>query len=393
LLVDAAGRSAFVADALQRSPELLHWLVKEIDRPPPDTADLSDEAETAVAPKADAEAQEAALARLQRRELLRIAVRDVLGRESLESVSAQLTAVADTALSHALRLATLRATEEAGGGLPGRIAVLALGRLGASELDYAPDVELVFVYEPDAEDDLTAHRVLRGVASHVLDLLARAAAGGDLYRLDLPVPAAALTGAPAASLRRWQGYCAGLNDHRLRLAFVRARAIAGDRELRARALETFTGYAYEGGAADGPLVDLRRRLASGETAFDDDVRNGVGGIADVEAFTATLRLAIGREKSGVRVAGTLDAIGALAAARVLTDMEGARLATAFAALRRVEQRLSLARGDVPPTLDEPGALDLAAAAFEVNTSEALRERLYAERLTVRAICREVLARI
>jgi len=209
----------------------------------------------------------------------------------------------------------------------------------------------------------------------------------------LPVPAAALTGAPAASLRRWQGYCAGLSDHRLRMAFVRARAIAGDRELRARALETFTSYAYEGGTADGPLVDLRRRLASGETAFDDDVRNGVGGIADVEVFTATLRLARGRDWPGVRTAGTLESIGALAAARVLTDSEGTRLASAFAALRRVEQRLSLARGDVPPTLDDPGGLDLAAAEFGVRTSDALRERLYGERLVVRAICREVLDRI
>ena len=216
---------------------------------------------------------------------------------------------------------------------------------------------------------------------------------GNLYRLDVPVRAAALTGAPAASLRRWQAYRAGLSDHRLRLAFIRARAVAGDAGLQARALATFTAYAYEAGPVDGPLADLRRRLASGEAAADDDVRNGVGGLGDVEAFTATVRVAAGKDCHGVRVPGTIDAIGALVGAGALTDAEGARLTQAFALLRRVEQRLSLARGDVPHMLDWPGTLDLAAAAFDQGDPEAFRERLYRERLEVRAICRDVLRRL
>ena len=394
LLVDAAGRSPFVADALQRSPELLHWLVTEVHRAPPGGDDLAADAAAMAAPHADAEAREAALVRLQRRELLRVAVRDVLGRESLDTVSRQLGALADVTLTEALRAGVAGVVKAARGApLPGRIGIIALGRLGASELDYAPDVELVFVYEPDAEDDPSAHTALREVAGRTVDLLSRAASAGDLYRLDLPVHAAALAGAPAASLRRWQAYCAGLSDHRLRLAFVRARAVAGDPGIQARTLAAFTAYAYEAGPVDGPLADLRRRLSAGEAGADDDVRNGVGGLADIEAFTSTLQLVAGRDRAGVRVPGTSAALAALVEAGALTEQDGVRLADVFATLRRVEQRLSLARGDLPPTLDDPGALDLAAAAFDQRDPDAFREHLYSERLTARAICRQALTRL
>jgi glutamate-ammonia-ligase adenylyltransferase len=277
-------------------------------------------------------------------------------------------------------------------GVPGRVALLGLGRLGARELDYAPDVDLLVVYEPDVEGDPEAHAVLRAIVQEASDALARAAAAGDLYRAELPARPAALSGAPAASLRRWQAYCANLSDHRLRLAFVRARALGGDAELGARAVSVFGHYAYDSGPADGPLVDLRRRLASGEASADDDVRDGAGGISDLEEFTATMRLVAGRDHPDARVPGTLDALATLVGAGVLTHDEGARLAEGFSLLRRVEQRLYLTRGEVPPTLDDPAALDLVAAGLGLRGGEALRERLLAERIVLRAICRAVLER-
>jgi len=393
LLVDTAGRSPFVADALQRSPELLHWLVKEVDRPPPDPADLAEEAGSVAIVHADPASRDAALGRLHRRELLRVASRDVLGRETPDSVSAQLATLAEVTLGEFLRAAGEHVVERLGlAAMPGRVALLGLGRLGARELDYAPDVELLFVYEPHAEDDPDAHAVLRDVVQQASDALARAAAAGDFYRAELPARSAALSGAPAASLRRWQAYCAGLSDHRLRLAFVRASRVAGDAELCARALSVFGAYAYDSGPADGPLVDVRRRLASGEASADDDVRDGAGGIADLEEFTATMRLALGRARPELRVAGTREALGALARVGVLTDDESARLVAGLSLLRRVEQSLYLTRGEVAPTLEDPAALNLVAARLDVADADALRERLLAERMAIRTICRAALDR-
>lgn len=393
LLVDAAGRSPFVADLLLRSPELLHWLVSEAVRPAPTQADLALEVGDLAGKDWHPDAREAAVCRLHRREVLRIACRDVLGGETLASISAQLAVLADVTVAELLRLSIDRVRDAAGlTGLPGRIALVGLGRLGACDLDFAPDLELLFVYEPESDGNNDWHACLGDVAYALAEALRRAAANGDLYSAELTARPAALGGPPAASLARWEAFCAGMSDHRLRLAFTRARVVAGQADLGRRVAKTFERYAYESGTAEGPLADARRRLSSGEPSADDDVRSGAGGLDDLDEVVATLRLVHGRQHAAVRTPDTLAAIAALAAAGALRASESSALASGFTWLRRVEQRLSLGRGGVPPTLDDPAALDLAAAAVDLPSGEALRERLLVERTAVRSACRSALAR-
>jgi glutamate-ammonia-ligase adenylyltransferase len=392
LLVDVAGRSPFVADLLLRSPELLHWLVPEAGRPAPTRADLALEVGEIAGKDWHPDTREAALCRLHRRELLRIACRDVVGGETLTSISDQLAVLADVTVAELLELAIDRVRDAAGlTGLPGRIALVGLGRLGACELDFTPDLELLFVYEPEADGN-DWHARLGDVAYALAEAFRRAAANGDLYSAELTERPAALGGPPAASLARWEAFCAGMSDHRLRLAFTRARFVAGQADLGRRVAATFERYAYESGTAEGPVADARRRLSSGEPSADDDVRGGAGGLDDLDEAVATLRLVHGPKHAAVRTPDTLATIEALAAAGALRASESSALASGYTWLRRVEQRLSLGRGGVPPTLDDPATLDLAAAAFDLPSGDALRERLLVERIAVRSACRSALAR-
>jgi glutamate-ammonia-ligase adenylyltransferase len=393
LLVDTAGRSPFVADLLHRSPELLSWLVKEVERPLPDRSDLLLEVGELASNDWHPDAREAALARLQRRELLRVACRDLLGRETLDTVSDQLSVLADVAISEMLRLSSDRVRDAFGlTRLPGRLAVLGLGRLGARDLDYGPELELLVVYEPETEDSPDWRARLGEVASVLSESFGRASASGDLYAAELAERPATVGGPPAASLRRWEAYCGGVSDARLRRALTRARVVAGDAQLGARAAAVFERYAYESGPADGSVADTRRHLESGEPSPDDDVRTGAGGLGDLEETLATLRLVPGRPRAAVRTTETFAAIEALAVAGAFTEAEAEALSSGVRWLRRAEQRLALGRGGVVPTLDDPVAFDLAADALHVPDGEALRERLLAERIVVRAACRTALSR-
>jgi glutamine synthetase adenylyltransferase len=94
----------------------------------------------------------------------------------------------------------------------------------------------------------------------------------------------------------------------------------------------------------------------------------------------------------VRTTETFAAIEALAVAGAFTEAEAEALSSGVRWLRRAEQRLALGRGGVVPTLDDPVAFDLAADALHVPDGEALRERLLAERIVVRAACRTALSR-
>jgi glutamate-ammonia-ligase adenylyltransferase len=393
LLVDTAGRSPLVADLLHRSPELLHWLVKEVERPSPDRSELLLEIGDLAHNDWHPDAREAAMGRVQRRELLRVACRDLLGRETFDSVSEQLSVLAEVTLAEMLRLSADRVRDAAGvTRLPGRLAIVGLGRLGARDLDYGSELEMLVVYEPDEDGGLDASDRLGEVASSLDEAFARANAGGDLYAVELTERPAAVGGAPAASLRRWDAYCSGTSDARMRRALTRARLVAGDAAVGARALDVFERYVYDSGPADVSVADSRRRLEAGEPSADDDVRTASGGLGDVEETLATLRLVHGRTRTAVRTTETCRAIEALAVAGAFTEAEAEALVSGVRWLRRAEQRLALGRGGVVPTLDDPVAFDLAADALHVQDGDALRERLLSERVAVRAACRAALAR-
>jgi glutamate-ammonia-ligase adenylyltransferase len=395
LLVDTSGRSPFVADLLHRSPELLHWLVSGVERPSPDRSELLLEVGELANNDWHPDAREAAMGRVQRRELLRVACRDLLGRESLDSVSAQLSVLAEVTVAEMLRLSADRVREAAGmSRLPGRVAIVGLGRLGAGDVDYTADLEMLVVYDADADadDGPDADARLGEVAASLADAFGRANGTGDLYAVELTERPAAVGGPPAASLRRWEAYCAGMSDARLRRALTRARPIAGDAAVGAKAMALFERYAYESGPADGSIAESRRRLAAGEPSADDDLRTGAGGLGDVEETLATLRIVHGRARPASRTTETFGAIEALAVAGAFTEAEAEALMSGVRWLRRVEQRLALGRGGVVPTLDDPVAFDLAADALHVPDGDALRDRLMTERAAVRAACRAALER-
>ncbi len=99
LLIEVLGTSPFLSEILIRNPEYLHWLVSQVDRSPPDAADLLEEIDELIDRVQDEAGHLDALKRFKRRELLRIAARDILGRETLESVTEQLSDLADVITS------------------------------------------------------------------------------------------------------------------------------------------------------------------------------------------------------------------------------------------------------------------------------------------------------
>ncbi len=182
VLVDVTATAPFATELLVRNPEFLHWLVGEINRTPPDATDLADEATSALVAFADPVARLDSLKRFQRRELLRIAGREAIGRATAAETARQLSLLAETTVDLVLSEAIRRVPSATGAAL----VVVAVGALAARELDYGTILDVAII-----GDDAQAHRAagsgrLEAVAARLVADLADESVEGAFYELRQP---------------------------------------------------------------------------------------------------------------------------------------------------------------------------------------------------------------
>ncbi|HET9444536.1 MAG TPA: bifunctional [glutamine synthetase] adenylyltransferase/[glutamine synthetase]-adenylyl-L-tyrosine phosphorylase [Acidimicrobiales bacterium] len=254
----------------------------------------------------------------KRRELLRIAARDLLGLDALEAVGERLSALADDVLAGCLALAG----EPAAG-----LAVVAMGKLGARELNYASDVDIVFAG--------------RGDARGVLDL------GRRCFRVDTNLRPEGRDGPLVRTVESYEAYWDRWAQPWEFQALIKARTVAGHAEVQrafaAAALERVWGRPF--GAEE--LRSVRRMKARSESRTarrglaDRELKLGRGGIRDIEFAVQILQLVHGRHDAALRVPATMAALAELAAAGYVDPADGAALADAYRYLRTAEHRLQL----------------------------------------------------
>lgn len=283
-------------------------------------ADLSRRAATPDAGEGVAE-----LVRRKRLELLRIAARDLLGVDPLEATGAALAGLAADVLHAACALA---------GAGAGGMAVIGMGKLGGAELNYASDVDIVIVAGAGAAD---AERCARAVVD-----IAR-----QCFRVDLNLRPEGRDGPLVRSLESYEAYWERWAQPWEFQALLKARAVAGDRELGARfdASAAVHLWSRPFGADELRSVRAMKQRAEEEVArrglSDRELKLGRGGIRDVEFAVQLLQLVHGGADPELRSPTTLDALGELADAGYVGRHDADALAHAYRFLRTLEHRLQL----------------------------------------------------
>ncbi|WP_026439514.1 bifunctional [glutamine synthetase] adenylyltransferase/[glutamine synthetase]-adenylyl-L-tyrosine phosphorylase [Acidocella facilis] len=297
-----------------------------------------------------------ALRRAKRQMALSIAIADLGGLWTLEQVTAALSDLAETALRAAIRhlLYELHAAEEIA--LPDPAApdqgsgfvALALGKLGARELNYSSDIDLVLLYDPESpvygED---SQPMMARLARDLTALLAARDAEGYVFRVDLrlrPDPGAT---PPVVALATALSYYESHGRTWERAAFSKARPVAGDLALGQQflaAIRPFIWRKYLDFAAISDIHEMKRQIdaqhpAEGLRGFD--VKLGQGGIREIEFIVQTLGLVWGGQDPALRIPATLEALPAMARAGHLPERAARQLAADYRELRRVEHRLQM----------------------------------------------------
>jgi glutamate-ammonia-ligase adenylyltransferase len=289
------------------------------------------------------------LRRFKRRELLRVAVRDLAGQVPVEAVAAELADLADACLEAALVVAAA----ETGGGPPDpppmRLAVLGMGKLGGAELNYVSDIDVLFCHEPaEGADPEAAARAAERTARAVMAGLSAVTAEGTSFEVDANLRPEGRNGPLSRTLGSYLAYWDRWAQPWELQSLIKVRPVAGDAALADRFCAEAAARVYPERLDPETVAAVRRMKARVETSAkaraggDRQVKLGPGGLRDVEFAVQLLQLVHGRHDRGLRSGSTLVALERLTAAGFVGRADAAQLAAAYRFLRLVEHRLQLA---------------------------------------------------
>ena len=305
----------------------------------------------------DEAAMMAALRRLRARSALCVALCDMADMADVETQMAWLSDAAEAAIRSAVtflfRQADRRgrfgeAEAEARAGRAGcGWMVLALGKLGARELNYSSDVDLILLHDPRENplaDPAQSQAFYVEAARALVRLLSTATGDGIGWRVDLrlrPDP-----GATAVSLQREAaiGYYESIARTWERAAFIRARPIAGDIALGRRFLADIQPFVWRRTLDYTVMEDMKmmlRRPAAAPGWEGFNLKTGPNGIRAVEFLTHVLQLVGGGRSHSLRQGSTLPALTALAGEGWIEPVQAAALGGLYLSLRRAEHRLQM----------------------------------------------------
>ncbi len=352
--------SDFVAQSCTRNPQLLIDLATSGDlrrrlsraefaaRAPSITA----EGQSAVVPETDFIAL---LRRWRKREMVRIAWRDLAGWASLEETLSELSVFADTAIqaayAHARRALVTRYGEpRSPAGDVQQLVVIGMGKLGGGELNFSSDVDLVFLFGEHGETDgprpVENEEFFTRLGQSLIRLLETPTHDGLVFRVDMRLRPFGDSGALVCSFASFEDYLQRHGRDWERYAYVKARAItAADEygEVYANAVRPFVYRRYVDYGVFESLREMKllieREVERRELA--DHVKLGPGGIREIEFVVQAFQLIRGGRFKRLQTVSLLEAMPLLDGNKLLPPGVVLDLHAAYVYLRRLENRIQM----------------------------------------------------
>jgi glutamate-ammonia-ligase adenylyltransferase len=330
----------------------------------------------------------------QDKELLRIGVRDILGKETIIETTRALSDLAETILVQLAavqypplvrRLGVPCLTDGPRLGQPSRYVLLGLGKLGGREMSYHSDLDLILIYEGDGRTmppagssrwdtfELTDNfHFFSELARQIIKAASYMGQRGRLYQVDMRLRPTGKSGSLVLPLSEFERYYQeGSAQLWERQALTRARIVFGDAEFAEHVIRSINHQIYDlewkPGLAD-EIMSMRGRVeASGSKR---DLKRGFGGIIDIEFIVQMYRLKYGRQHPAVRQPNTWLALDAMHEEKLINAEEHATLRSCYDFMRTVESRLRIFHNRSLDELPE-AAEDLEKLAKRLGCESAL----------------------
>jgi glutamate-ammonia-ligase adenylyltransferase len=389
-----AAWSPLLATTLEQNPDYISWLKRERADVRVRTRDQLKESLARFALTNSTVSPQIVFARFRRRELLRIYLHDVRRAHTLVETTEELSNLADAILDYALSLARQDLDnrygapqhEEGGRTATAEFCVIALGKLGSGELNYASDIDLLFIFSDDGttagagkQEKLGNREYFIKLSETVSKLVGHPAGEGAAYRVDLRLRPYGRDGALACSLEEALRYYDKSAQAWERQALIRSRSAAGSAALFSQFALAVQNYIYRSDiSVHDALASVRlakqkidRNVERKNAGFNVKLQRG--GIREIEFIAQALQLAHGARDEWLRVAHTLISLGRLAERSHISEQERSDLSEAYTFLRTLEHRLQMEHGlqtHTVPQADPQRSLIARRMGFPVATALA-----------------------
>lgn len=377
LLVGLFGTSSFLSKILLSYPETLDSLVAPGASSPRKTGDeIKKEMKVLVEATEYYEDKLDVMRRFRNVEMLRIGINEIYGEIGLEEVSMQITALADSALEIAYEIALEQVKEKYG--LPitvvdgeereATMAIVGMGKLGAGEMAYSSDLDIIFLYSgsgdtngeyKDKENlkETSNQEFFARVGQNIISALTVPTREGYLFKVDMRLRPSGSSGTLVASLDAFRDYHRKSGQTWERQALTRARAIIGEESLIDEINQAMEEATY-GKAPSSQLaqeIDKMRKRMEFELAKERDgiynVKTGKGGLVDIEFLVQYLLLKHGPSNEKLRIVNTFFALQGLSDEGILVEEDYRALSSAYTFLRKVETGLRIVHDQSVNKLD------------------------------------------
>jgi glutamate-ammonia-ligase adenylyltransferase len=355
LLRGTAGCSPYLKGLMEKEQT---WLRAALSMEP-DTAF----AEVIAGIEKDESELRSSLRRAKRRAALFIGLADLAGVWALEEVTGALTRFADRATHSAMlfhvgqeiRRGKLPGKTEADIADAGGMVAIAMGKMGAFELNYSSDIDLIMLFDEsryEHDDFMEARASLIRATRNMCATLSELTADGYVFRTDLRLRPDPGVTPVCLSMEAAERYYESLGRTWERAAYIKARPAAGDVAAGAGFLERLTPFVWRKHldfAAIQDAHDMRlrirahKRLGGQITLEGHDMKLGRGGIREIEFFTQTRQIIAGGRDPSLRARETVPGLRALAAKGWIPSDVAETLVRHYRAHREVEHRVQMMR--------------------------------------------------
>jgi glutamate-ammonia-ligase adenylyltransferase len=402
------GSSPFLVNLMYKAPEILVWLFLENGIELARSAeDMQMAVQVMVNEKTDFIELQKQLRCFKRREIVRIAARDLNGLAPLEEVMAELADLASSTLQVAYQVCRCCLIRDHGAPLlagdaatvrEAEMTVIGMGKLGGRELNFSSDIDIIYFYESDKGETagietasggrkgvISLHAFFNKLGEMISRALSQVTEDGFVFRVDVGLRPEGKSGDMAVSLRSAEIYYESWGQSWERTAMLKARPVAGSLALGEHLLKSLQPFIYRK-YLDYNLIDDMKQMKQKIDASlarsregEINLKLGRGGIREIEFFIQALQLVYAGKNPKLRERNSLRALDTLLGANLLGEDDHRKLQEAYRFLRSVEHRIQVVQErqthNLPAREDEMLALSRRSGYMRADCLARFREVL------------------
>lgn len=314
-----------------------------------------------------------------KKEMARIAYRDINGRAGLGETLNDLSKLADESVKKAvdylhLELASLYGEPVDENGSVQRLIVVAMGKLGAFELNFSSDIDLILVFpgagKTNGERSISSEEFFIKLAQKFISVFKGPVPGDDIFRVDLRLRPFGDNGPLVMSINAMEHYYMTQGREWERYALIKARCITGDTKSIAdfyKSTGSFVFRRYLDYGAFDSMRDMKKKIIFEIKRKDNEknIKNGSGGIREVEFFGQVFQLIRGGIDKKFREKGIISILRLLSKEKMVPDDVIKELESSYCFLRFAENRIQQLRGEQTHLLPD-GEEDLEKVAIALG---------------------------